>query len=624
MTSRWLAVLGEIARNLPAIPLWLGLWAAPAFALDYSVTLSQVEDPILEAALRASSALIELEDKPPDSAFGLHRRAQEDVARLQKALRSSGYYDGTIAIEIAGQPLDAPDDPAPADAAANAAEAPQVDAPRIPVVITVTPGALYHLGDIALEGGASLRPPLAPALATGGPARATDIVAERERLLNAALAQGHPFAGVILQPATVDHADRSVALRYSVEPGPRAKIGAINIAGTEDIDAEFIRHHLSYFSGRDYSPADIAAMREELRALDVFESVKVTPATELDADGRLPIHIEVVERDRRFVGFGVNYSTNDGAGLTAYWGHRNLFGGAERLRLDADISGIGENTWTELNYTLGAAFAKPSFLTPRQTFLANLALTQEFDSETFDKKAVTASVGLERRLSETLSVSYGLEAEQSRITDDGITNDFTLFGPTGGIKLDTTDDLLDPTKGLRLAFNATALPEFLGSSQDVYQTRATGSGYYDLSDDGTLVLAGRLSLASVFGGDIGDLPKDRLLYAGGGGSVRGYEFRTISPEDEDGDPTGGRSLVEASMELRYRFLENYGLVPFFDAGSVNEQTFPSFDEGVQYAAGLGFRYYSPIGPIRADIAVPLNPRSGDDPVAFYISIGQAF
>ena len=157
----------------------------------------------------------------------------------------------------------------------------------------------------------------------------------------------------------------------------------------------------------------------------------------------------------------------------------------------------------------------------------------------------------------------------------------------------------------------------------MFETRATGSTYLDLSGEGNLVLAGRLSVASVSGGSIDELPADRLLYAGGGGSVRGYEFRSISPEDEDGDPTGGRGLVESSIELRYRFLD-YGIVPFFDAGTVTEHTFPSFDEQLQYAAGLGLRYYSAIGPIRADVAVPLNPRPEDDPVAFYISIGQAF
>jgi translocation and assembly module TamA len=390
------------------------------------------------------------------------------------------------------------------------------------------------------------------------------------------------------------------------------------------VDAEFVNRRLADFTGKSYAPSEITSLRENLRSIDVFESVKVKPAESLDETGRLPIDVEVVERDRRFIGFGANYSTNDGAGAKAYWGHRNLFGGGEHLRLDADISGLGENSWSETNYGLSADFNKPDFLRQQQSLHSNLALVQEYDPDTFDKKAATLSLGLERRLSQTLSVSFGGEAEISRITDDGVARNFELFGPTGAVNLDTSDDLLNPTKGSRLSLTGAAFSEYLGSSQDVFQTRATGSSYLDLSGKGNLVLAGRLSLASVFGGSIDELPEDRLLYAGGGGSVRGYEFRSISPIDEDGDPTGGRSLVEGSVELRYRFLEDYGIVPFFDAGTVTEEVFPSFDEKLQYAGGLGFRYYSPIGPIRADVAVPLNPRKDDDPVAFYISIGQAF
>lgn len=620
MGHGWLGAATASARRLLGAA-WLLLAAGPAVALDYKVELAPIEDAVLAEAVGASSVLIELEGKPPESEFGLRRRAQEDLTRIDKALRSAGYYDGSVAIEIAGRPVESTEALA---AEPETAEAPTGSAQPLPVHISVTPGALYRVREITLAGADKLRPPPSPELQTGAPARAADIHAERDRLLNAMLAAGHPFATATLEPATVDHADDSVSVRFTLEPGPRATIGDIEVQGNQRVDSDFIIRHVSYFRGRDYAPATIVAMREELRTLDVFESVKVTPATALDEAGNLPILIEVVERDRRFIGFGANYSTNDGGGVTVYWGHRNLFGGAERLRLDADVSGFGENDWSEVNYSLGAAFAKPDFLSVRQTLLATLGLTQEYDSETFDKKAANLSLGLERRLTDTLSVNYGIESEISEITKDGVRDDFTLFGPTGGINFDTTDDLLNPTRGLRLGLNATAFPEFLGSSQDVYQTRATGSAYHDFTDDGTLVLAGRLSVGSVFGGAIEDLPADRLLYAGGGGSVRGYEFRSISPEDADGDPTGGRSLVETSIELRYRFLEDYGIVPFFDAGSVDEQSFPSFEEGVQYAAGIGLRYYSPIGPIRADVAFPLNPRDDDDPVAFYISIGQAF
>jgi len=585
-----------------------------SFALEYTTELTPVEDKILEEAAKASSLLIELEAKPPDDFYGLYRRAQEDKLRIEKALRSSGYYDGDVTIRIAGKSVD---EPAATDVEPDAKT-------KVPVTIELHPGELYHLREVRVTGADALPSKLQPKLAPKAPARAADIMAEQDRLLNAVLAQGYPFATIRLEPATVDHKDRTLAVQYAVEPGSPATIGDLRVKGLERVDAEFVDRRLAKFKDKPYAPSEIAKLRDDLRSIGVFESVKVKPAESVDDSGRLPVDVEVVERDRRFVGFGANYSTNDGAGGKAYWGHRNLFGGAEQLRIDADVSGIGENEWSEINYGLSLDFLKPDVFTQRQDLHSNLALVQEYDRETFDKKAATFLLGFDRRLTDTLSVSFGGEAEFSEITRDGVTNNFELFGPTGGVKYDTSDDLLNPTKGVRLNLTGSAFPEFIGSSQDVFQTRATGSSYFDLSGQGNLVLAGRLSVASVFGGSIDELPADRLLYAGGGGSVRGYEFRSISPEDEDGDPTGGRSLVEGSIELRYRFLDDYGIVPFFDAGTVTEDTYPSFDEKLQYAAGLGFRYYSPIGPIRADVAVPLNPREEDDPVAFYISIGQAF
>jgi translocation and assembly module TamA len=365
-------------------------------------------------------------------------------------------------------------------------------------------------------------------------------------------------------------------------------------------------------------------MREELRTLEIFDAVKITPGTALTADNSLPIDVDVTERKPRFIGFGANYSTNDGAGITAFWGHRNLFGNGERLRLQADVSGFGENSWSETNYALTGTFRRPDFLSVGQDLTAALALTQQYDPDTFDKTAATADLGIERRLTKTISVNAGIEIEKSRITQNGDTQDFLLIGPTAGIKRDTTNDLLDPTRGSRLSFAATALPTWLGSSQDVFSTQSSGSGYLNLLGKGDLVLAGRLALSNVFGGSLSDLPADRRLYAGGGGSVRGYKFRSISPRDANDNLSGGRSAVQGSIELRYRFLNDYGIVPFLDAGSVSEQVFPAFDEPIQYSAGIGLRYYTSVGPIRADFAVPLNPRSSDDKFGFYVSIGQAF
>jgi translocation and assembly module TamA len=600
----------RIAGVFLALFLAPTIHARPAIAADYKVEMTKVNDPTLGAALQSSSTLIELEEKPPEDVTALRRRAQEDLTRLQKALRSAGYYDGTVTITVDGQPV--AEQMLPGDYQDSTKK-------KVPVAITIEPGPLYKLRKIEVTGF-----DLKSRLKSGTAARASMIIAERRLLLDQVMAKGHPFAAVDLKPAVVDHAAHTLDVAYEITPGPEANLGKVEVHGLDYTNPDFIAKRATFPPNTKFSPAELEGLRGDLQSLDIFSAVKVTPGTALDADGTLPVKVEVTERERHFVGFGASYSTNDGAGATAYWGDRNLFGNGERLRLDATISGMDQDGLDQTDYQLSANFRKPDVFTRRQDFLTNLTISDEHDPDTFDKKGATATFGFERALTNHTKVSYGWEIEESRIKDDTGTNNFFLNGPTGSIAYDTSDDLLNPTQGVRLSLGGEALPTWLGSSEDVVAINSNASGYLNLSGKGDLVLAGRLGVASVFGSSLEDLPAERRLYAGGGGSVRGYEFRSISPENADGDETGGRSAITGSIELRYRFLEDFGIVPFFDAGTVSRDATPNFDEPIQYAAGVGFRYYTGFGPIRADIAVPLNPRHDDDPVAFYVSIGQSF
>jgi translocation and assembly module TamA len=608
--------LGRLATAFAALAL---LGVPPVLAaetLSYQVKVNKVADSSLSAAVQASSTLIELEDRPPEDVTALRARAVEDLDRLQKALRSAGYYDGRVDIKVDGQevttdlnqPLTAYDDTAKK---------------KLPVGITVTPGPLYKIRKIDITGADGVKPVLN--LKSGAPARAADIIAARRDLLDQVMRAGHPFALVDLKPAVVDHAAHTLDVSFAVDAGPVATLGPVTVKGLDWTDHAFIAKRATFPPNTKYSPGALDGLRGDLQSLDVFSSVKVTPATALNGQGQLPITVEVKEKDRHFIGLGANYSTNDGAGGTVYWGDRNLFGGGERLKIQGDLSGLGEDGWKGADYTLTTNFASPDFLQRHQDFISSLVVGQEHDPDTFDKTAVTLNVGLERTLGKAVKVGVGWETEASRIDDhtNGTTN-FLLNGPTGKAAFDNTDDLLNPTKGVRASFNAEAFPTWFGSSQDVFTTTSNVSSYLNLAGKGDLVLAGRVGFANAFGSSLEDLPADRRLYAGGGGSVRGFKFRSISPEDADGDPTGGRSALTGSIELRYRFLQDFGLVPFFDAGTVSRSAMPKFDEPIRYAVGIGLRYYTSFGPIRADIAMPLNPRHDDDPVAFYVSIGQSF
>ena len=153
--------------------------------------------------------------------------------------------------------------------------------------------------------------------------------------------------------------------------------------------------------------------------------------------------------------------------------------------------------------------------------------------------------------------------------------------------------------------------------------RATGqvTGYYPIGR--SFVLAGRALVSAIAGvSDIADIAPSRRIYAGGGGSVRGFGYQQLGPKDAQNNPIGGLTATEFAVEMRYRF-GNFGIVPFFDGGRVGETSTPGIG-GMRYGAGIGGRYYTNFGPMRIDVATPIDRQPGESRIALYISIGQAF
>jgi outer membrane translocation and assembly module TamA len=190
----------------------------------------------------------------------------------------------------------------------------------------------------------------------------------------------------------------------------------------------------------------------------------------------------------------------------------------------------------------------------------------------------------------------------------------------GQVVFDQSNDLLNPTRGYRLKLNLSPETSVRGAVRPYARTMVEGTFYYPFND--SLVIAGRARAGAIFGIDRDDLAPSRRYYGGGGGSVRGYGFQRLGPFDPQGNPVGGRSLNEFALEARYRF-GNFGIVPFVDAGNSYESTLPT-GKDLRFGAGIGGRFYTNFGPLRVDVATPLNPRPGDGKVALYISIGQAF
>jgi translocation and assembly module TamA len=606
----------SLLRRLAAF-LTLMLSLAPrAHAADpqpYTVELRPTGDAALDSAVTDSSTLISLKDKAPAGGFALTQRARDDEARFETALRSFGYYGGTMSVTIATIPLD---DPALPDTLDRAPAAPPV-----PVAVAIDRGPRFRLGPITIVG--PLPPGFKPdiGIAQNQDAVAANVLAARDKLVAALREASYPLATVTLPDAILHRDQRTVDVSFVVQTGPRAELGAIRFTGLRDMSEAFMRRRLLLAPGQPFSPAKIEAAREDLLSLGVFASVRIVPAEQLDPKGDLPLTADVEEQKLHAVDLGAAYSTDLGVSLTAAWHHRNLFGEAEQLNITGAVQ-LGGNAITKPGGQLTAQYVKPSFLAHDQQLEISLSV---FDQSliAYDQKALVQRVGITRKLAQNWSLQVGLMAEEEQITQEDVERPYEFVGVPITLKYDSTKNLLDPVGGVRAAVSVTPTRSFVNPGGFYMITQLSGSGYLDLEGNGRGVLALRGLVAQASGVGVFGLPPDQRLYAGGSATVRGFRYQSVGPRFADGKPTGGTAVSAGSVEFRQRFLESWGMAVFLDAGQDSSDGKP-FTEAWRAGAGAGLRYYTPIGPIRLDVAVPLNREPGGDSFEVYIGIGQAF
>ncbi|WP_209790500.1 autotransporter assembly complex protein TamA [Ensifer adhaerens] len=581
--------------------------------VNYTLTFDPgTDDKELKEALENSSQLVQGQEKPVSGDLGLAIRARDDRDRLLAALYEKARYGGTVAIQINGQNLDSlPPDPS------------FPNGQPVPVTVTVKPGPVFTLGSVKFDGDAAGLNPADYDLVPGARADSTLIIRAGEKVVNDLREQGRPFAKLTERSVVADHADSTVDVVISAEGGPVAPVGEVSVSGTKTVDPGFVRDFSRLNEGRPYSPEDIRRASERLRQLGVFSSVTIKEAGTLSPDGSIPMKIEVSEGKHRFFGFGAQVSTTDGLGLSGYWGHRNLFGRAESLRIEGSIDRIGETQELDkLDYSAGILFAKPGAFGPTSTFTASLKANIQ-DPDAYRAKILTGAAGATFELSPTDTVSGGGELSWADVDDAFGSNSYLTAAVPLEYVRDTRDDKLNATEGYRALINAKPSYEIKG--QTFFSSfEATASGYHALGDEKRFVLAGKIGAGVLVGGDgLADIPANRRFYLGGGGSVRGYSYQEISPRNASNDLTGGRSYVNASVEARIAITDTIGIVPFIDAGTVSASTTPDFSD-IRAGAGIGLRYQTPFGPIRLDVAMPLNKYPGGTTYGIYAGIGQSF
>ncbi|MGF1475710.1 MAG: autotransporter assembly complex family protein [Geminicoccaceae bacterium] len=587
--------------------LWLitpALGQIPGFGqqtegVPFEVMIEGELEDDLRARLEDVAGTVRGNRRPPRSLRVLRRRAESDMDTLDRALRAEGYYRGEVELRV---------------------EPPPEEGEPAQVLFQVTPGPRYRLNQLAVRPDPPEPTYQAPSLESlglveGEPALTDTILSAEQQLLDQALAAGHALAETGQLEAVVDHRTRAMDVTLVIAPGPKAALAMPAFTGTDGVDDDYLADLVPWEPGDTYTPDLIQEFRTRLIDTQLFSTVRITPGQELDDDGLLAISVDATQRRHRTIGAGVRFRSDEGPGGTIFWEHRNLREGGERLRAEIDASGIG--------FELGGQFRKPQFLRADQDLLAN-AQFEIADTDAFESTSIGAGVAVERQLQPGMTASLGVAYRATEITQDGDTDTFGLLSLPARFAWDTSDNLLDPTDGFRLQVEGEPFVDTLGEGLTFGKIFTDYRHYTQISEAPWLVLATRFGVGSIFGEALEDIPADELFFAGGGGSVRGIEFQFASPLDEDDDPIGGRSILLGAVELRTRVTETIGFAAFVDAGSAFEESIPDFNEDIRVGAGLGFRYITPVGPLRVDVGVPVDRRSTDEAFQIYISLGQAF
>jgi translocation and assembly module TamA len=585
---------------------------------DVELTLT-VDDQDWLDELKRSSLLFTNKNDLPSGTVGLLQRARDDQANLVGKLYEDGRFGAVVRIMLDGRSIDAI---SVSDVIA------QNDA-RVAVSIAVDPGPPFTFGNIAVDGmpGSVAAEALAAAGLSQG-ARASSSVIRRaaQELVIASGRQGHPYAKITGQDILANHATNTVDVTLVLTSGPRAVLGATRVTGADRLDPDFIARQAEMPAGVPYSPDTLEQARRNLARIDALGSAIVSPADSLDPDGSVPIMIDVSERKPRTLGFGAYYSSTDGPGGEIYWLHRNLFGQGEKLRIEMEagraLTSSSFDNFDTYNWRAGFRFDKPGVYGPRVDWLVTGVVLQD-DTNPYFRRGGEIATGLSYRWSDHLTLEGGLYFDHSYVEDFYDAKHYSIMGLPITATYDTRNDRLNPTSGMFGQLRAE--PAYVFDQSDVFLTGDSELRLYRaLAEDERFVLAARVRVGSIASANLEDVPAHRRFYAGGAGSVRGYEYLDIGPRVPGYGPTGGLSRIEGSLEARISVTETIAIVPFIDGGYVAETSFFGGEEEFRWSAGLGLRYMTAVGPIRLDAAVPIDPRPGDPAFAVYFGIGQSF
>lgn len=582
-------------------------FAIPASAYDLRITLAQTNDDLAQA-LKNASLLVALQTRDTIEVQDIIATARADYERIVTALYQQAYYAPVVEIRLDGREA--------------SSLSPFYSPTSIEKVeIRVKSGRAFRFGRAVitpLAPGTELPEGFAPNL----PAKVdvlqetVDVGVKRWREV------GFAKAALGSQNITARHEQGALDADIRLAPGPRLTFGRLTVTGNKAVRTKRIHDIAGFPEGHVFAPDELDRVATRLRRTGTFRVVSLQESEKIGPNNTLDVTAQLAESPPRRFGVGAEISSLDGAGVSGFWLHRNLFGGAERLRLEGEVSGIGGQT-AGTDYRLALRFDRPATFNEDTDFYIATEVKRLFE-ENFSSKTFAIESGIKRYASEQREYSFGLGYRYSDITDAFGQHSYAILTAPTSATFDYRDDPLDAKSGFYVKANVTPFFALRGTESGVL-SKLDLRGYKTVGAAENLTFALRGQIGSLAGPDLSTAPGDFLFYSGGGGTVRGQKYQSLSVDLGGGNIVGGRSFMGLSAETRYKITDTIAAVGFYDAGYIGTEAFPDGKSGEWHSgAGLGLRYNTGLGPLRLDVAVPVSGPGDTSGVEFYIGIGQSF
>lgn len=570
-----------------------------AAGISYAVEFKGVKDPLILKAIKTSSELTALKKHPPASINALRYRAESDIPNILKVLHAYGYYEASVDVRIE-------------------------EGEKIQAIVSIHAGPLYTIEDYKItlychsppEKTCCDRVSLKEiGIVLGCPALGKKILSAELKLLEVLGECGYPLAEIDKREVIADGDTKGIRIELKIKTGPLTRFGNLTIHGLHEVKERYLLQKLAWIDGDIYDSRKVELTQKTLMNTGLFSSVLITHATELDADGLIAMKLELVESKHKNINIGISYQTVFGPGITFGLENRNMGGLGRRLSFQGDI--------TKISQTGTATYFLPDFRRVGQD-LVGQAIAMRENIFAYNDRSYSLTGRLDRKINKRLRFSGGGRVERLLVTDSVDNGNFTLAEIPLYVRWSSANSLLNPTRGATLEYRASPTVNISDVSEYYLFQEISQSTYFPFSKKEFLVFAQQISFGFILSNGLNAVPLPKRFLGGSEQELRGYRYRTVSPLKE-GKPEGGRSAIYYTAEFRFRLSQTVGVVPFFDIGNVYTSSLPKLTGRWFKSVGLGLRYFSFIGPLRLDVAFPLDRRKGIDPFyRFLVSIGQTF